>query len=62
MELSFRSIPPVIHVKLHSEINTSLLAGQLRAEQATANVSCSKMFFLVNSVYTNNVLNAGVHV
>ena len=33
-----------------------------RAEQATANVSCPKTFFLVNSVYTNNVLSAGVHV
>ena len=25
-------------------------------QQASANVSCSKTFFLVNSVYTNNVL------
>ena len=32
------------------------------SEQATAKVSCSKTFFLVNSVYTNNILNAYVHV
>ena len=38
------------------------LAGQRRAEQATAKMCCSKTFFLVNSVYTNNVLNAHVHV
>ena len=29
---------------------------------ATANMSCSKTFFLVNSVYINNILNAHVHV
>ena len=51
-----------LHVNLHLEINTSQLAGGWRAEQATAKVSCSKTFFLVNSVYTNNVLNARVHV
>ena len=32
----------VLHVMLHSEIDTS---GRRRAEQATANVSCSKTFF-----------------
>ena len=52
----------VLHVTLHSEIDTSPLAGRQRAEQASANMSCSKTFFLVNSVYTNNVLNARVHV
>ena len=31
-------------------------------DEATANVSCSETFLLVNSVYTNNVLNARVHV
>ena len=31
-------------------------------EQATAKVSCSKTLFSVNSVYTNDVLNARVHV
>ena len=31
-------------------------------KDTAANMSCSKTFFLVNSVYTNNVLNAGVHV
>ena len=31
----------------------------LQAEQATAKMSCSKTLFLVNSVYTNNVVNAG---
>ena len=41
---------------------TSRLAGWRRAEQATAKVSYSKTFFLVNSVYTNNVLSACVHV
>ena len=30
--------------------------------QATANMSCSRTFFLVNSVYTNSVVSAGVHV
>ena len=48
----------VLYVKSHSEINTSGLAGWRLAEQATAKVSCSKTFVLVNSVYTNNVLNA----
>ena len=38
------------------------LAGQQLAEQATANVSCLESLFLVNSMYTNNVLNACVHV
>ena len=52
----------VLHVMLHSEIDTSQLAGRWRVEQASANVSCSKTLFLVNSVYTNNVLNARVHV
>ena len=37
----------------HSEINTPPLPWQLRAE---------KKLFLGNSVYTNNVLNAQVHV
>ena len=32
------------------------------AEQANAKESYSKTFFLVNSLYTNNVLNAHVHV
>ena len=32
------------------------------AAAAAANVSCSKSFFFINSVYTNNVLSAGVHV
>ena len=31
------------------------------AKQTSANVSCSKTFFLVNSVYTNYVLSARVH-
>ena len=52
-----RNSPPcyVAYGDLHSQ-----LAGRQRAEQATANVSCSKKF--LNSVYTNNVLNACVHV
>ena len=37
-------------------------SGRWQSEQATANMSCSKTFFFSNSVYTNNVLNAGVHV
>ena len=49
----------VLHVTSHLEIDAS---GWRLAEQASANVSSSKMFFLVNSVYTNNVLNARVHV
>ena len=32
------------------------------AEDTATNASCSKNFFLVNSVYTNNVLNTCVHV
>ena len=32
------------------------------AEQATTKLSCSKTLLLVNSVYTNNVLSARVHV
>ena len=32
------------------------------AEDTAANVSCSKTLYLVNSVYTNNDLNARVHV
>ena len=46
----------------HSEIDTSRLPWRQLAEQATANVSSSKTFFFVNYVYTNNVLNARVHV
>ena len=42
----------VLQVTSHSELVTSPLAGRRRAEQATANMSCSKTFFLVNSVYT----------
>ena len=56
------SILILLQVTSHSESDTSLLAGRRQVEQATANVSCSKTFFLVNSVYTNNVLNARVHV
>ena len=52
----------VLQVTSHSEIDSSPLAGRRRAEQATANVSCSKTFFLSNCVYTNNVLSTGVHV
>ena len=37
----------VFHVTLHSGINTSRLPWQRRAEQAAANMSCSKTFFLV---------------
>ena len=47
---------------LHPDSDTSWLAGQHWAEQATVNVSCAKTFFLVISVYTNNILNAHVHV
>ena len=50
----------VLRVTSHSEIDTSQLRRLV--EQATANVTRSETFFLVNSVYTNNVLNAGVHV
>ena len=42
--------------------STAGLPWQRLAEQAPAKVSCSKTFFVVNSVYTNNVLNAHVHV
>ena len=38
------------------------LAGRQQVEETSANVSCPKTLFLVNSVYTNNVLNACVHV
>ena len=43
-------------------IDTSSLAGRRRVEKKSANVGCSKTFFLANSEYTNNALNAGVHV
>ena len=49
-------------VRSHSGIDTFCLPWQWRAEDTAANVSCSKTFFLVNSVYTNDVLNARVHV
>ena len=39
-----------------------LAAMTAARKQTTAKVSCSKTFFLVNSVYTNNVVNACVHV
>ena len=38
----------------HSEINASSLAGRQLVEQATANVSCSKTLFLVNSVSSSS--------
>ena len=42
-------------LRSHTGIDTAV-------NDTTANMSCSKTFFLANSVYTNNVLNAGVHV
>ena len=52
----------LLPVRSHSGINTCCLPWQRRAEEATANVSCSKTVFLVKSVYTNKVLNTRVHV
>ena len=40
------------------EIDTSRLPWRRQTEQASANRSCSKTLFSVNSVCTNNVLNA----
>ena len=37
-------------------------SAAMMAEQATVEVSCSKTFFSVNSVYSNNVLNAHIHL
>ena len=56
------SILTLLQVTSHSEINTSPLAGWWIEEQAYVNMSCPKTFFLVNSVYTDNVLNARLHV
>ena len=47
-------------VTSHSEIDTSLLAGRRQAEQATANMSCSKTLFSVNSVYILSVLQMAI--
>ena len=48
MELSFSSSTLILlKVTSHSEIKTSRIPWRRRAEQATANVSCSKSFFLV---------------
>ena len=44
------------HVTLHLGNNTSPLVGW------PPNVSFPKTFFLVNSVYTNDVLNARIYV
>lgn len=52
----------VLHVTSNSEIDISPLAGWQRAEQASADMICSKTLFSVNSVYTNTVVNARVHV
>ena len=46
----------------HSWINTFCPPWQRRTRDAAANVSSSKTFFFINSVYTNSVLNARVHV
>ena len=58
MNMSIENIDP----RVQAGIDTSGPPWWQLAEQATAKVSCSKTFFLVNSVYTNNVLNAHVNV
>ena len=49
-------------VRSHSGISTFCLQWRRRSEDTAANVSSSKTCFLVNSPYTDNVLNACVHV
>ena len=49
-------------VKSHSAIDTFCLPWRQRTKDTSTNVSCPKTFFLVNCLYTNNVLNAHVHV
>ena len=51
-----------LYTKMCRSSSTSGLPWWWQVEQATANVSCSKTFVLVNCVYTNNVLKARVHV
>ena len=48
-------------VRSHSGIDTFWLPCGRHAGDAVANVSGSKTYFFINSVYTNNVLNARVH-
>ena len=47
---------------MQPRVDASWLARWWRAENTTGDVSCSETLFSVNSVYTNNVLNARVHV
>ena len=52
----------LLPVRSHSGIDSVCLPWQLHAEDKATNMSCWKTFFLVNSVYTNNVHNVHVHV
>ena len=54
-----RSGPPLLSFLIGHTRGSTLFVC---AGDTAANVSCSKTFFLVNSVYTNNVLNACVYV
>ena len=61
MELSFRSGPHLLSSMLCRIRGFS--TGKMAASgKTTGKVSFSKTFFLVNSVYTNDVLNSHVHV
>ena len=63
MELSLRSVPPLLSFLMVALVDRHFLpamtAARLRC--SSSNVSSSKTFFFINSVYTNNVLNARVH-
>ena len=48
----FVNVQTFLHVTSHSEISTGRTAV---SGKPTANMSCPKTLFLVNSVYTNNV-------
>ena len=57
-----RSTITRLPVRSYSGIDTFFQPCRQCAGDATANVSRIKTFFLVNSVNTNTVLNAHVHV
>ena len=60
--LEERSTITLLPVRSHSGIDTFCLPWWQHAGDPALMVSVSKSFFLVNSTYTNNVLNARVHV
>ena len=57
-----RSTITLLPVRSHSGINTFCLPWQWRARDQAPTMTSSKTLFLVNSAYTDNVLNARVHV